>query len=180
MTQWPWPEPDDGDSPRHLQRGQPLPDLALPATTGTTISISRLTGRTVAFFYPWTGRPGVANPPGWDQIPGAHGSTPEAEGFRESYSKYTEFGFEVLGVSMQPPEEQQEFATRLALPYPLLSDQYGTLSGSLRLPSFEAGGTVYLKRLTLVVANGLIERVVYPVHPPDTHPKDLLAELRPL
>jgi peroxiredoxin len=134
-------------------------------------------GRSVVFFYPWTGRPGLPNPPGWDDIPGAHGSTPEAEGFRDLYSDYATNGFGIYGVSLQPPAEQHEFAARAGLPFALLSDVENRFSGQLGLPTFEAAGTVYLKRLTMVVANGVVLRAVYPVHPPDTHAADLLDSL---
>ena len=174
---WPWPAPADDGAARHLS-GLPLPDVALSATEGTTINLARLEGPWVAFIYPWTGKPGLPNPPNWDRIAGAHGSTPEAEGFHDAYVAYRVIGYNVLGLSGQTAADQQEFADRLRLRFPLVSDAEGKVRDALGLPVFETGGVTYLKRLTLVIRGGMIERVVYPVHPPHTHAGDLLATLK--
>ena len=175
MTLRPWPAPADDGGARHLARGQAMPDLALPTTTGETVSFARLAGRAVVFCYPWTGRPGAANPPGWDDIAGAHGSTPEAEGFRDLYTAFADLDVAVFGLSTQPTEYQRELADRLALNYALASDAEFRFARALRLPVFEAGGERYLKRLTLVLGDGRIEFVFYPVHPPDAHAREVLA-----
>ncbi|MGB3719298.1 MAG: peroxiredoxin [Proteobacteria bacterium] len=172
---WPWPAPVDDGAARHLVPGLAMPDIALPSTSGRTVSLARVLGRAVVFCYPWTGRPGVPNPPNWDEIPGAHGSTPEAEGFRDLYLGFEEMPTAVFGLSMQPTEEQQEFATRLRLPFELLSDAEGRLRDALRLPVFETGGRQYLKRLTMILRDGHLEHVYYPVHPPNTHAREVLA-----
>ncbi|WP_295555538.1 peroxiredoxin [uncultured Hyphomicrobium sp.] len=174
---WPYPAPDDDGRARHLLPGRELPDLALPATDGRDLSLTALNGRWIVFIYPWTGRPGLPNPPHWDDIRGAHGSTPEAEGFRDAYASFRAAGFDVLGLSGQTAADQQEFADRVRLSFPLLSDLEGKLRVALSLPTFETGGVTYLKRLTLVIRDGHIDRVVYPVHPPHTHAQDLLATL---
>jgi peroxiredoxin len=174
-SDWPWPAPDDDGGARHLAAGLALPGVPLPATDGRTLSLAQLTGRWVIFIYPWTGRPGRPNPPLWDDIPGAHGSTPEAEGFRDRHETFRTMGFEVLGISGQSTADQREFAERMRLPFPLLSDADGALRQALGLPTFETGGVVYLRRLTIVARDGAVERVVYPVHPPHTHAADLLA-----
>ncbi len=149
---WPYPAPADDGAAAHLVPGLALPDVALPSTSGDAISLAKLAGRWVVFVYPWTGRSGLSNPPDWDHIAGAHGSTPEAEGFRDHHDAYRAAGYEVLGISGQATADQKEFAARLALPFPLLSDAAGALRDALRLPTFETGGVTYLKRLTLVVA----------------------------
>ena len=72
-------------------------------------------------------------------------------------------------VSAQDTEYQHEFAERTHLPYPLLSDSAFALTEALRLPTFEAAGMRLIKRLTVVVADGRIEKVFYPVsHPTRT------------
>ncbi len=119
---WPWPAPVDDGAARHLIAGTRLPDVALVATHGANVNLARYQERAVVFVYPMTGAPGVANPPNWDTIPGAHGSTPEAEGFRDVYAEFELFGYEVFGVSGQLPEHQQAFAARAGIPYLLLSD----------------------------------------------------------
>jgi len=174
---WHYPAPADDGAAFHLEPGHPLPDISLPATSGEAVSLANLPGRWVVFIYPWTGRPGLSNPPDWDHIPGAHGSTPEAEGFRDHHEAYRAAGFGILGVSGQATADQQEFAARLALPFSLLSDASGALRDALRLPTFETGGVTYLKRVTIVLRDGRIEKTIYPVHPPHTHAADLLAGL---
>ncbi|MGH8950070.1 MAG: hypothetical protein ACRDX9_01480, partial [Acidimicrobiia bacterium] len=72
------------------------------------------------------------------------------------------------GLSAQPSQEQLDFAARMHIPFPLLNDAELALAGPpLRLPTFAAEGVVLYKRVTLVVENGVIDRVFYPVFPPD-------------
>jgi peroxiredoxin len=178
MTGWPYPAPADCGGARHLTVDTAIPDVALPATSGAETSFARLHGLSVIFIYPWTGRPGLSNPPDWDTIPGAHGSTPEAEGFRDLYSEFRAEGAEIFGLSCQDQSHQREFAARLGLPYALLSDRGQLVRRALALPAFETGGTAYLKRLTLVVRDGRLVRAFYPVHPPDKHAGEVLSWLR--
>lgn len=172
---WPWPAPVDDGGARHLVRGMAVPDVALAATGGRAVSLARIAGWAVVFCYPWAGQPGVPNPPGWDTIPGAHGSTPEAEGFRDLHLGFAELPSALFGLSLQPREEQQELAARLKLPYELLSDAAQAFRNALDLPVFETGGKLYLPRLTLVLRDGCIDHVFYPVHPPHSHAREVLA-----
>jgi peroxiredoxin len=167
---------DDGRV-AHLARGLRLPSLALSSTVGDTIDPSRLRGRSVIFCYPWTGRPGLPNPPNWDNIAGAHGSTPQAAGFRDRHAEFRQSGVEVLGLSTQNTPYQRELATRLRLPFALLSDCDFAFLKALRLPVFETGGVTYLTRLTLIVREGAIEDVLYPVDPPEASAAATLARL---
>lgn len=175
---WPYPEPEDDGGARHLSAGRALPDLPLVSTEGGVINLSSVPGLAIVFVYPWTGRPGLANPPRWDDIPGAHGSTPEAEGFRDLHAKFLAHGAKVYGISTQASDHQREFALRVKLPFPLLSDSAMLFAEALQLPRFETGGVTYLKRLTIVAHAGRIEKVFYPVHPPDLHAADVLGWLR--
>jgi peroxiredoxin len=178
MTEWPYPAPPDCGGARHLVTGLEIPDLALPSTAGGATSLARVPGLCVVFVYPWTGRPGLPDPPDWDRIPGAHGSTPEAAAFRDCYPAFRTLGAEIFGLSAQGTEHQQEFARRLALPFALLSDQGLVFQKALALPVFETGGTTYLKRLTLVARDGRLCTAIFPVHPPDTHAAAVLASIR--
>jgi peroxiredoxin len=175
VTGWPWPAPTDDGGARHLARGRVMPDIALPTTAGGTVSFASLAGRAVVFCYPWTGRPGMPDPPGWDDIPGAHGSTPEAEGFRDLHAAFAGLDVQVFGLSSQPTEYQGELARRLNLGYTLVSDADFSIARALQLPVFETGGERYLKRLTLLLSDGTIEFVFYPVHPPNAHAREVLA-----
>lgn len=174
---WPWPAPEDDGAAVHIVAGTRLPAIALPSSADVAFNLSRLQGRAVVFVYPFTGTPGEPDPPGWDDIAGAHGSTPEAHGFRDLMPMFALKGVKVFGLSAQSSAEQQAFARRAALTYPLLSDEGLRLADALRLPRFATGGVIYLKRLTLIVRDGAIERCIYPVHPPHTHANDILAAL---
>jgi peroxiredoxin len=174
-VRWPYPAPADDGAASHLVPGLRLPDLSLPSTLGGDINVARLTGTAVLFVYPWTGRPGLPNPPNWDDILGAHGSTPEAEGFRDLAPEFSALGVRLFGISGQDTEHQREFATRAALSFALLSDAKGLLAAALGLPRFETGGVQYLKRLTLIIRDGGIVRAFYPVHPPHTHAAEVLG-----
>ena len=177
LQPWPWPEPPRDGAADHLVRGTAIPDVALTSTTGSEISIARLDATTVLFIYPWTGRPGQENPPNWDEIPGAHGSTPQATKFRDMHHTYAENKLRVIGLSGQTPGEQREFSQRTELNYPLLSDQDFAFSTPLKLPTFATGGATYMRRITMIITDGKIDRVFYPVHPPDTHATEVLSRL---
>ncbi len=168
------PRPLDDGAAGHLTPGMTLPTIALRPPTAARSHSRRLTGRSVVIVYPWTGRPGHPNPPDWDEIPGAHGSTPELEGFRDRHADFTRLGVRLFGLSRQTTEYQRELATRLALPFPILSDAGGRFAAALRLPSFATGGETYLKRLTLLIEDGRIETVFYPVCDPARHAAEVL------
>lgn len=162
----------------HLISGMALPSVSLAATDGTSVRLRDLGGRSIIAVYPWTGRPGLPDPPGWDDIPGAHGSTPELEGFRDLFESFARHDTRVFGLSGQDTQHQSEAVARLRLPFPLLSDAEGAFSGALRLPRFEAGHAAYLTRLTLVAWCGQIETVFDPVPDPACHASHVLEWLR--
>jgi peroxiredoxin len=171
------PVPEDDGAADHLLNAV-VPAVALKATTGETIRVDELDGRTVLFCYPRTGRPDEELPPGWNSIPGARGCTPEACGFRDAHAQFTELGVRVLAMSTQPSDYQREMADRLRLPFPVLSDERLELTTALGLPTFETSGWTLLKRLTLVIDDATITRVFYPVFPPDTHAGEVLDWFR--
>lgn len=168
---------NDNSAASHILAGTRLPDVSLEASRGAAVNLARYQERAIVFVYPFTGTPGKPNPPNWDDIPGAHGSTPEAEGFRDCYAAFQELGYEVYGLSGQSPDDQKAFAIRTGLPFQLLSDVGLHFADALNLPRFKAGSKHYLSRLTLVVRNGIIYRCIFPVAEPATHAGDLLSEL---
>jgi peroxiredoxin len=171
------PVPTDDGAAAHLLNAA-VPPIPLQATTGARIRLDQLEKRTVLFAYPRTGVPGTEMPPGWDAIPGARGCTPEACGFRDTHAQFTDLGARVLALSTQDPGYQRELAERIHLPFPVLSDERLELTRALRLPTFEAVGDTLLKRLTLVIDDGRITHVFYPVFPPDAHAGEVLDWLR--
>jgi peroxiredoxin len=173
------PVPEDDGSADHLI-DLALPPFELPATDGSRVRLDRLPGRVVVYAYPRTGVPGE-DPlvPDWDAIPGARGCTPESCAFRDHFSELRDAGASlVFGLSTQDTDYQREAAERLHLPFALLSDADLEMTKALRLPTFEVAGQTLLKRFTLVISDGRIEHVFYPVFPPDGHAEEVLAWLR--
>ncbi len=171
------PSPEDDGAVRHLT-GIPMPSVVLPATDGTAINLASLSGLTAIYIYPRTGKPGVKNPPGWDLMPGARGCTVQACYFRDHFQELKSLGLASLfGLSTQDSAWQREAVERLHLPFPLLSDQHLRLAHAMRLPTFQADGQTLLKRLTLLLKDGFVEQVLYPVFPPDRSAADVAAWL---
>ncbi|HXZ45563.1 MAG TPA: peroxiredoxin [Pseudolabrys sp.] len=169
------PAPQDDGAARHLT-GLKLPGLVLPATYGASVSLSKLKGRTVVYVYPRTGVPGVDPPEGWDQIPGARGCTPQSCSFRDHFGELKRLGVAHLyGLSTQDTEYQREAATRLHLPFPILSDAKLVLTKAINLPTFTAAGMTLLKRMAWVIDDGRITKVFYPVFPPDKNAAEVIA-----
>lgn len=174
------PVPEDDGAARHLP-GTTLPDVTLPATTGPDTSLAGLGGWSVVFAYPRTGRPGEELPggeEGWNAIPGARGCTPELCGVRDDHGALEALGAAVFGLSTQNTAYQREVAERLGLGYPLLSDAELRLTLALGLPRFEVEGMTLLRRLTLIVRDGEIAAVAYPVFPPDAAARQALGLLK--
>ena len=171
------PVPLDDGACNHLT-GLRLPRLALSSTAGRGVDLSRLAGRTVLYCYPRTGRPDQEVPTGWNEIPGARGCTPQSCGFRDYFEKLKRAGAaQVFGLSTQDTEYQREAVERLHLPFELLSDEKLEFARALKLPTFEVSGMTLIKRLTLIARAGVIEKVFYPVFPPDRNAGDVLAWL---
>jgi peroxiredoxin len=171
------PAPEDDGACDHLEQ-IPMPDIALPSTAGGSQPL-RVEGTAVFYVYPKSGRPGIEMPQGWDATPGMRGCTPQSCAFRDHHAELVELGATVFGISTQDPDDQKEFAGRLELPYPVLSDAECQLERELGLPAVQVtdGLRVY-RRVTLVTEDGVIERVFYPVFPPDTNAADVVAYLR--
>lgn len=170
------PVPTDDGACDHLA-GMRLPRVALPSTDGEPVELARLAGRSVIYAYPRTGRPDQDLPTGWNAIPGARGCTPQSCAYRDHHAELAALGARVFGLSTQLPAYQREAVGRLRLPFPLLSDADLAFARALRLPTFAVDGVTLIKRLTLIVTDGWIERVVYPVFPPDADAGRVIAWL---
>jgi peroxiredoxin len=196
------PPPYDDGAARHLPGAQ-VPPVVLRSTAGRTVDVARASEELSIFFvYPATVKPGIPIPGEWSEIPGARGCTIQNCAFRDEYPAFRALDCRVFGVSGQGQDpdaglaEQREFAERVHLPFELLNDSRFELARALRLPTFVArlrsptvnfGGTVstfplqgrtLLKRLTFVTERGRIERVFYPVFPPDRNAAEVLQYLR--
>jgi len=171
------PAPQDEGGARHLP-GMQMASVSLPATDGRVIDLSAQPGRVVIYAYPRTGVPDVPNPAGWDAIPGARGCTPQSCAFRDHFQELKSLGVRaVFGLSTPDSAYQREAAERLRLPFPLLSDEKLLLTHAMNLPTFRVGQMTLLNRFTLIVTDGRIEHVFYPVFPPDRNAGDVMAWL---
>ncbi len=173
------PHPTDDGACDHLL-GLELPEVQLPSTSGGVRSLRDvLTSRLVLYVYPRTGGPDIMLPSDWDMIPGARGCTPQSCAFRDHHAELAGLDATIWGLSAQPIREQEDFAERMQIPFPLINDAMLVLAENpLRLPTFRGGGLTLYKRVTLVVEDGLITRVFYPVFPPDRNADDVIKYLR--
>ncbi len=160
------PVPQDDGAARHLD-GAKLLSISLHATDNSLIDLSKMSGTTVVFIYPMSGVPGVELPTGWDDIPGARGCTPQACSYRDKYPEIKKYVDNLFGLSVQNSEYQRELKLRVNLPYEILSDSNLKFASALKLPTFEVQGMKLLKRLTLIIVDGVIVKHHYPVFPSD-------------
>jgi peroxiredoxin len=173
------PAPSDDGAAAHL-KGRAIPPISLMATDDTSVTLSALTGRTVVFAYPRTGEPGkIALVDDWDMIPGARGCTPQTCAFRDLFADLKAAGVaQVFGLSTQSNTYQTEMASRLHLPFPVLSDEKLVLTRALDLPTMDVAGLTLIKRLALIIDDARITHVFYPVFPPDRNAGEVLAWLK--
>lgn len=157
--------------------GRRMPNVELEATSGSPVNPSKILGPAVIFCYPFTGRPGYDNPPNWDHIPGAHGSTPQALAYSEAYGHFRRLGIKLFGLSMLSCAWQREFVARNNLTFRLLSDFHRGFQSRLSLPMFETGGELYLQRITFILNDGVITSVRFPIPEPEADAAEVLAAL---
>ena len=171
------PVPEDDGAADHL-KGAKIPSVPLAATDGSTVDLSALPGRVLVYAYPRTGRPDQ-DPlvPEWNAIPGARGCTPQSCSFRDHHAELQSLRTAVYGLSTQDTAYQQEMVERLHLPFPVLSDEGLALTRAMNLPTFEAAGLTLLRRLTWIARDGIIEKVFYPVFPPDRNADEVMVWL---
>jgi peroxiredoxin len=172
------PVPQDDGAARHLT-GMKMPAMSLPGTDNARVDLSKLPGRSVLYIYPRTGVPGQPLPEGWNDIPGARGCTPQSCSFRDHFAELKQLGVAHLyGLSTQDSAYQKEAVQRLHLPFPILSDEKLELTRAMKLPTFSVSGMTLLRRMALIIDDGAITNVFYPVFPPDKNAEEVLAWLR--
>jgi hypothetical protein len=160
----------------HLKRGLALPHVILPATTGAAICLAVAPGLHVLIVYPWTGRPGLPNPPHWDDIPGA---PPVVKlGKARALDMRPSASLRMGNGMLSPRGHLALIVARL----PAKAEQVDIAARKFRsevAKAFELrrGGEKYLKRLTLLVSAGTIEAVRYPGADPALHASEVLGWL---
>ncbi|MEH6445202.1 MAG: peroxiredoxin [Oceanospirillaceae bacterium] len=159
--------------------GQTVPNLVLMATDGSKIDLAALAGISVVYAYPRTSPPNQPPIKGWDQIDGARGCTPQSKGYGEYHSEIIAAGASrVFGLSTQSSEYQKEVVERLSIPFHILSDQKLKLAAALVLPTFEAAGMTLLTRITIIIENGNIKKIFFPVNEPSQNAVEVAAYLK--
>lgn len=139
-----------------LAIGNDAPDFTLPSATGETVSLSSFKGKkqVVIYFYPKDNTPGC---------------TAQAQGFRDSYSKFEKAGAVVLGVSVDDEKSHKFFAEKQKLNFPLLADVGGKVARQ-----YGVMGWIMAKRVTYVIdTDGKIKHVFSDVDV-DGHSKEVL------
>ena len=167
------PVPVDDGAADHLT-GSAVPDLVLPSSRGAV----NLRDFEVLYVYPRSGRPGRDLLPGWDDIPGARGCTPQSCAFRDHSAELAAVGARVAGLSAQTLDDQIEFAQRNRMPFPVISDEWLELARDPGLPTFAVEGLTLYTRLALIEEQGRIVKVFYPVFPPDRNAQDVVDWLK--
>jgi peroxiredoxin len=147
--------------------GMALPKISLPSTGGGFVDPSAFEGLAALIIHPYTGKPGVPDPPGWDHIAGAHGSTSQLLAYRALRAEFEKRGVTICAISLLSPDWQQDFVHRTSLSFDLLSDAGWKFTSALQLETFAAGDRSFLRRRTLMVKNGGVILDRRNVDPPD-------------
>ena len=172
------PTPKKNVSLEHLNNFL-IPEIKLLSTNKEEVNLSKLVGLSIIYIYPMTGRPDIALPKGWDEIPGARGCTPQSCSFRDNFSELKRLNVKnIFGLSSQTTEYQKEMVERLNLPYPILSDEKLKFANSLKLPIFKVENMNLIERVTLILDNNKIIKCFYPVFPPDQNVNDVIFWLK--
>jgi thioredoxin-dependent peroxiredoxin len=149
-----------------LATGDPAPEFSLATDDGTVVSSESLAGsRYVLYFYPEDDTPGC---------------TTQACGLRDGWSRVTETGVQLFGVSPDSVASHARFRAKYGLPYRLLADEGHGLADAYGVWVEKSyGGRTYFgnERSTFVVGpEGRIEHVLARVKPAE-HVDQLMEAL---
>ena len=138
----------------HLKAGDKAPDFSAQDQDGNTITLSDYKGKKlVLFFYPKASTPGC---------------TKEACNLSDNYSKFTERGYDVLGVSCDSVKRHQKFIEKYNLPFNLISDedqQVVNNYGVWQLKKFMGREYMGIVRTTFIIdEKGIIEDIITKVN----------------
>ena len=117
-------------------------------------------GPAVVYFYPEAMTPGC---------------TMEAKGFNDRYDRFREAGYEVIGVSVDPTDKNDEFRSACGLSFPLVSDEGAELTTDLGLlKDYGEYGWLARRATFLLDENGIVQQV-WDVTDAGAHPDEVLA-----
>ena len=146
--------------------GEAAPTFSLPSSTGETIDLAKLRGKTIVlYFYPKADTPGC---------------TKEACGFRDAIASYRKLDVPVFGISPDPVADVKAFAEKFRLNFPLLADADHSVAeryGVWGEKSMYGKKYMGVMRTTFVIGpDGKIARVFERVKP-EGHDQEVLAAL---
>ena len=119
-------------------------------------------GPAVVYFYPAALTPGC---------------TTESKGFSDRYDRFRDAGYEVIGVSTDPAEKNDEFRSTCDLAFPLHSDEDAGLTTDLGLMKDYGEYGVLAQRVTFLLDGEGIVQKVWDVNDAAAHPDEVLAEV---
>lgn len=91
-----------------MEIGEQFPDLLGHDADGNEVRLSSFPGKCfIIYFYPKDN---------------TSGCTLEAQSFRDSYGKFLDMGYQVIGVSKDSAESHRKFSDKNCLPFPLVAD----------------------------------------------------------
>jgi peroxiredoxin Q/BCP len=131
---------------------------------GDRFPVERLTvqpnGPAVVYFYPAAMTPGC---------------TMESKGFSDRYDRFRESGYEVIGVSTDPAERNEEFRATCDLAFRVVSDEGAELTTDIGvLKDYGEYGWLAQRVTFLLDADGVVQRL-WDVTDPGAHPEEVLA-----
>lgn len=140
-------------SPTRLAPGDPAPDFTLPTDSGQSLSLADLRGRKVILYaYP---------------AAMTSGCTKQADDFRDALPQLRAAGYEVVGISPDPPAKLAKFRERDELTFPLVADPdrevltaYGAYGEK---QSYGRTVTGVIRSTFVIDEQGRVERALYNV-----------------
>ncbi|UCC15794.1 MAG: peroxiredoxin [Gammaproteobacteria bacterium] len=145
--------------------GSPAPEFRLQDQNGDWHTLEQYRGQWVAvYFYPKDDTPGC---------------TTEACNFRDNIFAFRERNAVILGVSLDDVESHQAFAEKYSLPFSLLSDPEAEVADAYGVVT-NLGITKFAKRQSFLIAPDGTVAKHYAKVDPDTHSKEILADLMAL
>ena len=152
-----------------LNVGDKAPDFELPANGSEILSLSDFVGKTVVlYFYPK------------DMTPGC---TTESENFRDNFRDFETAGAAIIGASKDSVARHDKFVAKLDLPFPLVSDEEGTLCedyGVWQKKKLYGREFMGIVRSTFVIDGTGIIRHIWPKVKVKGHVNEVLAAIRSL
>ncbi|MHB8568316.1 MAG: peroxiredoxin [Nitrososphaerales archaeon] len=140
----------DNEANPTVLEGQTAPDFKLQSDDGKTYSLQKFKGkkRVVLYFYPEDDTPGC---------------TKEACSFRDSLSRLSGLGVQILGVSHNDLNDHSGFRAKYGLNFPLLSDPENIVSteyGVYKMKNLYGRKFMGVERSTFIIGkDGKVEKI---------------------